>query len=83
MQLHQVLDRAYVKSLLLKYLCSVCLEEHNPGNTEMNLEGSIVDKASAYSAKRPGFTTRWRQQFINVHSVLCILIEIKLQLEPT
>ena len=27
---------------------------------------SILDMASAYGAKGPGFTTRWRQQFINL-----------------
>ena len=38
----------------------------------------IVDKASAYGAKGPGFTTRWKQQFIflNVCSVeFCSLIK--------
>ena len=41
---------------------------------------SIVDKASAYGAKGPGFTTRWKQQFIflNVCSVeFCSLIKNK------
>ena len=45
---------------------------------------SIVDMASAYSAKGPGFTTRWRQQFINLKCIFCSLhfIEIKLRLGP-
>ena len=42
---------------------------------------SIVDKAYAYGAKEPGFTTRWRQQFINVCSVH--LIKMELRLGPT
>ena len=41
----------------------------------------IVDKASAYGAKGPGFKIWWRQQFIDVCSVH--LIKIKLRLGPT
>ena len=41
------------------------------GNNETNMSrhvgrSSIVDKASAYDAKGPKFTTQWMQQFINL-----------------
>ena len=52
-----------------------------------NLHGlghcSIVDKSSAYSAKGPGFTTRWRQEFININCMFSSFEKIKLQLGPT
>ena len=42
-----------------------------------------MDKSSAYSAKGPGFTTRWRQEFININCMFCSFEKIKLQLGPT
>ena len=32
---------------------------------------SIVDKSSAYGAKGPGFTSQWRQEFIDINCNIC------------
>ena len=39
--------------------------------------------SSAYSAKGPGFTTWWRQEFIDINCMFCSIEKIKLQLGPT
>ena len=40
-------------------------------NSEQVGHCSIVDKSSAYSAKEPGFTSQWRQEFINKNCMFC------------
>ena len=44
---------------------------------------TIVEMSSAYCAKRPGFKTRRRQEFIYKKCIICLCEKLKLQLGPT
>ena len=59
----------FAKNNLLNFTCSHLFSQWPVNYGQLVGRRSIVDKASAYDAKGPRFTTRWslwRQQFINL-----------------